>query len=241
MSYSPPSFGELRYGSFYLPVLGYAFLYFKTGGFGYYLKLYDYAELSIVLTISELVLFFLMALSLVGAMEIHGIARLIFGSEGPERKPKTTRVAKHHFMAIIIGINPDRIPLRGGIIARSKFGQTLTLVEFINMMFRFPVFIPTFLYKYLTYGSIILLLLFAGSNPIGLLGGVIILSLIIFLTQGTVWAILPSMISQEASQSLDVPEYRKRYNNTLTKSKRRIGRNSRSIRYSSGERESKEK
>jgi len=56
---------------------------------------------------------------------MHGIARAIYGPDGPSERPKHKSIQIQHGLAIILGIDPDQVPLVPCRIAHRGFIQEL--------------------------------------------------------------------------------------------------------------------
>jgi hypothetical protein len=106
MSVSSTSVGKLGYGAFYLPVFAYG--YFATEGVRILPIVRQY--LPMIPWFNETLLFsILTGVTLLGAIQIHGIARAIYGSH-PSSNPKQGSVQIRHSLAIVLGVNVDRVP-----------------------------------------------------------------------------------------------------------------------------------
>lgn len=119
MSGASGSIGQLSYGSFYVSSL--AFGYFSTQQDNPLLQFIPHTNLPGP-TLEPIYLFYaLTAVAFLGAVEAHGIARAIYGPEGPTARPKHKTVQVKHELAIVLGVNADKIPVVPCRIAHRGF------------------------------------------------------------------------------------------------------------------------
>lgn len=109
MSASGSDIGQLGYGSFYVPSV--AFGYFAATPGNAILQRTPEIHLSNHVLTPQGVLLLVTSITFIGAMQQHGIGRAIFGRDGPGERPKQTAVAYRHTLAIILGVEAEKIPI----------------------------------------------------------------------------------------------------------------------------------
>lgn len=114
--------GELSYGSFYLPSIAFGYLSTQpANAFLQYFASINYPLFTIKPSHLLYVLYFLTVVSFLGAIQAHGIARAIYGPDGPSDRPKHSTVHIRHQLGIILGIEPDQVPIVPCRIAQRGF------------------------------------------------------------------------------------------------------------------------
>jgi len=122
MNTSGGSVGELSYGSFYLPAVAFGYLSTQPGSaLLQYLARINYPLVTIEPGHLLYVLYVLTGVSFLGAIQAHGIARAIYGPGGPADRPKHKIAQIQHELAIILGIEPDQVPIVPCRIAQRGF------------------------------------------------------------------------------------------------------------------------
>lgn len=116
---------QLSYASFYLPPLTFGYLSFEGNN-----PLLPYlTQIPIEIPIYDLepihVFWFLTALTFLGAMQIHGVSRAIYGREGPEQRPKQKTVQIRHTLAFVLNTDAQNIPMVPCRLAHSNLGHEL--------------------------------------------------------------------------------------------------------------------
>lgn len=122
------SLGQLTYASFYLPTLGFGALATTPDN-----PVIQYLPQIPFLgpQIGPSILFYALAgLSFLGAMQAHGIARSIYGPDGPISRPKHKTLQVQHSLAIILKKDADEIPLVPCRIAHQGF--TLIFLDYLQ-------------------------------------------------------------------------------------------------------------
>ncbi|WP_254830181.1 hypothetical protein [Haloglomus salinum] len=117
------SLGQLSYASFYLPSLGFGVLATTSDN-----PIYEYIHPDIANTIlfgPSAVFYALTALTFLGAMQAHGISRLIFGPDGPSARPKNTTAHLRHTLAIVLDKEANQFPIIPCRIAQQGFTRHL--------------------------------------------------------------------------------------------------------------------
>ncbi|WP_440007554.1 hypothetical protein [Halomicrococcus sp. SG-WS-1] len=109
MSVSGSSVGELSYGVFYLPAVTFGYLGTQTDN----PVVASFSQVSILGHSFGLSLLFLIfsVFAVIGAIELHGTTRAIYGPEGPSSRPKHETVQVQHTLAIVLNKAPEEIPL----------------------------------------------------------------------------------------------------------------------------------
>lgn len=122
MSITGGSIGKLSYGSFYLPAGAFGYLSTQPGSeFHQYVASINYPLVIIGPDQLLYILYSLTAISFLGAIQAHGIARAIYGPDGPSDRPKHETVQIKHELAIVLGIDPEQVPIVPCRIAQRGF------------------------------------------------------------------------------------------------------------------------
>lgn len=122
MSPAGGSVGELSYGSFYLSAVAFGYLSTQPGSeFYQYVASINYPLVTIGPVHLLYILYGLTAVSFLGAIQAHGIARAIYGPDGPSDRPKHNTVHIQHELAIVLGIAPEKVPIVPCRIAQRGF------------------------------------------------------------------------------------------------------------------------
>lgn len=130
MSTAGGSVGELSYGSFYLPAAAFGYLSIHPGSeFHQYIANINLPLVTIDQVHLLYILYSLTVISFLGAIQAHGIARAIYGPDGPSNRPKHGTVQIQHELAIVLGIEPERVPIVPCRIAQRGF-----IPEFLSYM-----------------------------------------------------------------------------------------------------------
>lgn len=118
MSAASGSIGQLSYGSFYLPSIAFGYLSTQPN-----YPLLQYIPPVLGPPFEPVHLFYILtALAFLGAMQVHGIARAIYGPKGPTSRPKQKTVQVRHELAIVLGEDAENIPIVPCCIAHRGFG-----------------------------------------------------------------------------------------------------------------------
>jgi hypothetical protein len=103
------SVGQLSYGSFYLPTVAFGYLSTNAGS-PLFQHIPHIQYLNEILDPIGL-FYFLTALSFISAIQFHGIARAIYGPDGPSSRPKHEIVQVRHTLAIILNEEGAKVPI----------------------------------------------------------------------------------------------------------------------------------
>jgi len=120
--------GELSYGSFYLPSVAFAYLSTQPNNplIGYFPAVTLPGP-----TLKPVYLFYILtAISFVGAIQGHGIARAIYGPDGPAQRPKHKSVQVQHTLSIVLSEDVENIPIIPCRIATD--GILFEILDFIQ-------------------------------------------------------------------------------------------------------------
>lgn len=109
MSAGSEGVGELSYGTFYLPA--FAFGYLAIWPDNPILQHLPQVDLIIFSMEPVYFVYLLTGVSFLGAMQLHGVARAIYGPEGPSVRPKHSIVQLQHTIAIICGLDAEEVPI----------------------------------------------------------------------------------------------------------------------------------
>ncbi|MFD1586179.1 hypothetical protein ACFR9U_04235 [Halorientalis brevis] len=107
MTTSGSAFGQLSYGVFYVPSIVFGYLLSNPQD-----PAIDFLPTIGFMSLSRLdILSILAIVSFLGAIQGHGIARAVYGPDGPVYRPKQGSIQLQHTLAIILNVKPDRIPI----------------------------------------------------------------------------------------------------------------------------------
>ncbi|WP_162989886.1 hypothetical protein [Natronorubrum halophilum] len=103
--------GQLSYASFYLPPLTFGYLSFEDNNpFITYIAQINFEIL--IFSLKPIHAFwFLTAFTFLGAMQAHGVARAIYGPDGPEKRPKHKTIHIRHSLSFVLGTDAENIPV----------------------------------------------------------------------------------------------------------------------------------
>jgi hypothetical protein len=134
MSTAGGSVGELSYGSFYLSTAAFGYLSTQSGSeFHQYIANINVPLVTIDQAHLLYILYSLTVISFLGAIQAHGIARTIYGPDGPPDRPKHGTVQIQHQIAIVLGIEPERVPIVPCRIAqRGLIPELLSYTQYLN-------------------------------------------------------------------------------------------------------------
>lgn len=239
------SFGELGYRSLYLPSVAYYYLW-SVSSDEFELQLWSsnlpfsdfFTRYSI--HIPRLYLLVLTVVTLVGAVEVHGLMRSLFGREGPAGNPKIRGEAFRRIVAVVLWKDPDYVPQ-----TRSKLEFALRSVKLIEgkretlrMVKRITILIPAFTLKHLGYFGSILILSHLVFGEAGFVAGLISFSLFTLFFRDWFWGIFPTVQPSPGETGLVKAEFeRDRYESTGRNLGERLKKNSVSVRYRANDRD----
>lgn len=131
------SLGQLSYASFYLPTLGFgALATVQEHPFIQYMPQLPLPGLELG---PRLLFYTLAGISFLGAMQAHGLARAIYGPEGPVARPKHKTTQIQHSLAIILKKDAEEIPIVPCRIACQGITQTTLLyLRYRGLKFLYP-------------------------------------------------------------------------------------------------------
>ncbi|WP_226013587.1 hypothetical protein [Halomicrobium salinisoli] len=242
------SLGQLSYASFYLPSLAFGYLSIKENN-----SLLPYlTQVQFQLPIQGLkpihVFWFLTAFTFLGAMETHGVARAIYGPNGPTERPKDKTVQIRHTLAITLGADVEEIPIlacrlwKKGLITgipmelakdlaqgRSRVILGITQWREIGLMVlnrekiaRVMYFIPMGLLQF--WGRVAFLALgtaiYLGAGTYAAF--VLFAALFVLLFRNLIWAPIPPVFNSAALDDRFDPEYKIHNESGDKKSEQRI-------------------
>lgn len=115
--------GQLSYASFYLPPLTFGYLSF--GDNNPLLSYFTHIPLDVPGLKPIHAFWFLTAFTFLGAMQLHGVSRAIYGRKGPEERPKQKTVQIRHSLAFALGTDVDNIPVVPCRLAHSNLGREI--------------------------------------------------------------------------------------------------------------------
>ncbi len=226
----PGPFAKLGYGTFYLPALSFGYLYTQPDSAAYSpqfqtLEIFSYSlniGFQYSLTASDFLLLFL--ISLIGAVQIHGLTRSIYGPDAEEGERKLKSVTKREMLSMTTYLraylptgkkfrrmaNPTLYVSDGN---NSSFyhdleklsndaGIPVLLISLIKLIF----FIPMFILRLLFWISTILLWFAVLSTPT-------YISLILFSAQfsyhfkGILWTSFPEPTGSYEYTNVSTPTH----------------------------------
>lgn len=174
---------NIEYGGFYIPVASWLFIYQQTRNFDF--------------------IIFLM-ITVLGAVIWHSIFRSIFGAEGPRKNPKKRLAVAGYSLALMYKREPG-----GNPNSLDELGDRIRASFTIRRGIRFAIFsFVCFGYIALTLYSIIPLYEMS-INSGSLIGGVLLLSQIIFILQGFIVKRVAPVVPPESFEWGFVPEFRR--------------------------------
>jgi len=138
----PEPLAKFGYGTFYLPATSYGYIYANPGLSAYQpelntLRLFRYSvHLGLSVTLKRWHFLGLFLVSLVAAVQVHGIGRSIFGPDATESDRKLNSVIKTQLLSILSGIPAKRLPTGGKVkqMTSSPTGLVRFAQEFSSKM-----------------------------------------------------------------------------------------------------------
>lgn len=220
------SLGQLTYASLYLPPLSFGYLSFpENNAILQYLPTFQHPFHSLA---PIHFFWFLTAFTFLGAMQVHGAARVIYGPWGPVNRPKHNTVQVRHTLAFAVGVDAEDIPVtpirlatsniakewlrditqgrnrvRRGIRDLGEIGLMVTREKFL----RFAYFIPMGVHRFLSRIALLAIAtsLYLGSS--GYTGFVLLAGLFVLHFRNWVWAPFPPLFNSDALVDRFNPEY----------------------------------
>lgn len=220
------SLGQLTYASFYLGPLSFGYLSLpENNAIIQYLPVIQHPFHSL----DPIHLFwFLTAFTFLGAMQVHGAVKVIYGPEGPAKRPKHNTVQIRHSLAFALGVDAEEIPVtpirlatsniakewlrdinqgrtrvRRGLRELGEIGLMVTRGKYL----RFAYFIPMGVHRFLSriaFLAIAATLYFGAS---GYAGFVLFAGLFVLHFRNWVWAPFPPVFNSDALDDRFNPEY----------------------------------
>lgn len=223
------SLGQLSYASFYLPPL--TFGYLSVTDNNPLIAYLNNAPIDMPFISLEPTHFFwfLTAFTFLGAMQVHGVTRAIYGREGPGVRPKQKTVQVRHSLAFALGTDADNIPVVPCRLIHSNIGREILkdieqdrdrlktaiqqLMEIGSLMSwkklpRFLYFIPMGLHRFfgkVAFGALASVIYLGAGGYATLL---LFAALFVLLFRKVIWTPLPPIFNQEALDDRFIPEYR---------------------------------
>lgn len=229
MSAAVGSVGQLSYGSFYLSSLAFG-----------YLSIQPANSLSVIFPQVPLLgpmlepvylFYFLTAVAFLGAVQAHGIARAVYGPDGPTVRPKHETVQIRHELAVVLGVDAEDIPITPCRIAqRGVMSETLRLMagststrhrlksgieqclelRALLRWWKVPrviYFIPMGVLKYLTWVSFLALVGFTVFGTTSYVAVLLLFAHIILIFRKLLWFPIPNYRNADALDDRFVAEY----------------------------------
>lgn len=224
---STSNLGKSSYASFYLAPLTFGYLSFEENN-----PLLQYIEtirVNLLIEGLEVVHIFWVftAFTFLGAMQVHGVSRAIYGPAGPAERPKHKVVQIRHSLAFVLQTDVDNIPvipchlvyigftgilkefLRNRSLLEAGYQQLIELRKLVtwSTVPSILYFVPLSAHKLMTKAAFLslgfALYLRSGGYP----AFVLFAALFLFLFRKTVWAPLPDVFNTEALEERFTPEY----------------------------------
>lgn len=225
---TPHSLGQLSYASFYLPPLAFGYLSLESNNplLPYLPQFHSPTPIGGPEPIH--LFWFLTAFTFLGAMQVHGVSRAIYGNIGPEKRPKHKSVHIRHSLAIVLGTDAENIPVvpcrlahsnivleflkdlvhgrercKTGFNQLKEIGSMVTLSRTPRILY----FVPMGLHRYLGIVSFVALgtALFLGAG--GYAAFILIAALFVLLFRKYIWAPIPPVFNKEGLDERFRPEY----------------------------------
>lgn len=147
--------------------------------------------------------------SLVGAIQVHGLMRALFGREGPGTNPKLKHEAYRRMVAIVLWKEPEHLPH-----SRSKWDFVLSSAELIEgkrdllrVTKRTIALIPAFSLKYSGYLAGILLISLLVFGDAGFIAGLVTFSLFALFFRDRIWSLFPTVEPPSSETGLVKAEF----------------------------------
>jgi hypothetical protein len=173
-------------------------------------------------------------MSFIGAIEVHGLMRSLFGREGPGENPKIRSEVFRRIVAIALWKDPEHLPQSRSKLKflRETTGILQGKLDLLKVTGRGVVLLPAFSLKYMGFVVSIFILSHLVFGSPDFIAGLIGLSLFILFFRDKIWTLFPAVQHSPGETGLVKAEFeRDRYESDGRNLGERLRKNPVSFRY----------